>query len=421
MGCASCSNGFASFLVLGGVFLCVTGAEALYADMGHFGARPIRLAWSVIVFPCLVLNYAGQAALVLDGAPTTENIFYQLCPAPFLIPFIILATIATIIASQSIITGAFSMTRQAVQLGWLPRLRITQTSAAGYGQIYVGIVNWLLMLVTIGLTLLFTKSDNLAAAYGIAVSLTMLMTSALLFIAMREIWAWNLLSSAAVAGAFLLVDSGFFAANLTKIADGGYIPLLLASGVYGVMWTWHRGSAAMLVRLNERVVPVAEFLTSIEDKKIPRVPGTAVFLTRTATDTPPIMVWHVTQNRALHQGLLAVTVELASIPRIRDAERLTVTELGLDFWRATVRFGFMEHPDIPAALKHVGEYGCPIQLDDVVYYVGHETVLQQEDGQVMPRWMEQLFATMVLNSMRPTDLYCLPNDGVVEIGRQIAI
>ena len=415
------SNGFASFLILGGVFLCVTGAEALYADMGHFGPRPIRLAWSAIVFPSLVLNYAGQAALVLGGAPTTENIFYQLCPAPFLIPFIILATIATIIASQSIITGAFSMTRQAIQLGWLPRLRITQTSAEGYGQIYVATVNWLLMLVTIGLTLFFTKSDNLAAAYGIAVSLTMLMTSALLFIAMREIWGWNLLASGAVAGVFLCVDSSFFIANLTKIADGGYIPLLLAGSVYAVMWIWHRGSVALLKSLSERVIPVAEFLKSVVDKKIPRVPGTAVFLTKTASDTPPVMVWHVMHNRALHKALLAVTVVMEAIPRIGDSERLTLVELSPDFWRAAVRFGFMERPDIPAALTLAAKKGCPLQFDDVVYYVGHEMVVPRDDGQGMPHWMEEFYSAMARNSMRAPDLYKLPSDDVVDIGRQIAI
>src|ERR1700751_1730037 len=217
------SNGFASFLILGAVFLCVTGAEALYADMGHFGSRPIKLAWFAVVFPSLIVNYAGQAALVLEGAPTDGNIFYRLSPRPLLIPLVVLATIATIIASQSIITGAFSMTRQAIQLGWLPRLLIKQTSSEGYGQIYVGVVNWVLMIVTVGLTVGFGRSDNLAAAYGIAVSLTMLMTSVLLFIAMREIWRWSVPAAGALAGVFLIVDVAFFSANVVKIAEGGYV------------------------------------------------------------------------------------------------------------------------------------------------------------------------------------------------------
>src|SRR5205807_1878603 len=271
------SSGGSGFLVLGGVFLCVTGAEALYADMGHFGAGPIRLAWSVVVFPSLVLNYAGQAALVLEGAPSADNIFYRLCPDFLLLPLVVLATIATIIASQSIITGAFSMTRQAIQLGWLPRLQITQTSAEGYGQIYVGSVNWLLMLATLGLTVGFGKSDNLASAYGIAVSATMLMTSALLFIAMRDIWGWSLVTAGAVAGVFMLVDAGFFAANFAKIAQGGYVPLILAALVYGVMLIWHLGATAVGARLQDAVMPIGDFVAMIEERSIPRVPGTAVF------------------------------------------------------------------------------------------------------------------------------------------------
>jgi KUP system potassium uptake protein len=300
------SGGLTSFLVLGGVFLCVTGAEALYADMGHFGPTPIRLAWNCVVLPSLVLNYAGQAALVLEGAPTDGNIFYRLCPAPLLMPLIVLATVATIIASQSIITGAFSMTRQAIQLGWMPRLGIKQTSSEGYGQIYVGVVNWLLMIVTLGLTLGFGKSDNLAAAYGIAVSLTMLMTSALLFIAMREIWKWSLLAAGAVAGAFLVVDAAFFAANLAKVFDGGYVPLLLAAAVYGVMWIWHRGANAVHARILETFTPIDPFLAKVQSGAIPRVPGAAVFFTRTAQGAPPVMIWHVKHNRALHEFVLVL-------------------------------------------------------------------------------------------------------------------
>ena len=314
------SNGLTGFLVLGAVFLCVTGAEALYADMGHFGRGPIKLSWFAVVFPSLILNYAGQAALVLEGAPTDGNIFFRLCPGILLIPLVVLATVATIIASQSIITGAFSMTRQAIQLGWLPRLRIVQTSSEGYGQIYVGVVNWLLMIATVGLTLGFGKSDNLAAAYGIAVSLTMLMTSALLFIAMREIWGWSIIAAGSVAACFLLIDSAFFLANLTKIAEGGYVPLLLAIAVYGVMWIWHRGWAAVMDRVGETLVPVPQFMQAVEAKNIPRVPGTAVFLTRTERDTPPVMQWHVRHNRALHQHLFVLRVEILPMPMGRIAQ-----------------------------------------------------------------------------------------------------
>jgi KUP system potassium uptake protein len=409
------------FLVLGGVFLCVTGAEALYADMGHFGARPIKLAWSAVVFPSLVLNYAGQAALVLDGAPISDNIFYRLCPPFLLLPLVVLATIATIIASQSIITGAFSMTRQAIQLGWLPRVRITQTSAEGYGQIYVGVVNWLLMLVTLGLTVGFGKSDNLAAAYGIAVSATMLMTSALLFIAMREIWGWSVVVAGAVAGAFFLVDAAFFAANVTKVAQGGYVPLALAALVYGVMLIWHIGATTVTARIQDEVTPVGTFMARIAQDAVPRVPGTAVFLTRTQRDVPPVMVWHVKHNRALHEKLLVLTVTTQSVPWIKDAERLTFEEIAPQFWRAAAKYGFMERPDIPALLRHAHGLGCTIDLSDVTYYVGHETVVPDKDDKALPRMAEALFAFMQRNSAHLTEYFRLPTDAVVEIGRQVSV
>jgi KUP system potassium uptake protein len=415
------AGGQAGFLVLGGVFLCVTGAEALYADMGHFGARPIRFAWSAVVFPSLVLNYAGQAALVLEGAPTADNIFYRLCPPFMLVPLVVLATIATIIASQSIITGAYSMTRQAIQLGWLPRLQIKQTSETGYGQIYVGFVNWLLMIVTLGLTIGFGKSDNLAAAYGIAVSATMLMTTALLFIAMREIWRWTLPAAAAVASGFFIVDCAFLAANLTKVAEGGYVPLLLASAVYGVMLVWHLGAQAVSARLQDSVMPIATFMARIAEGNIARVPGTAVFLTRTERDAPPVMVWHLKHNRALHERLFVLTVVIESVPWIGDASRLNFKEIAPRFWRATARFGFMERPDIPALLKTARAGGCGIDLSDVTYYIGHETVVPSDSDKRLPRWVEALFAAMQRNSVHVSEYFKLPRDSVVEIGREVAI
>jgi len=415
------THGMTGFLVLGAVFLCVTGAEALYADMGHFGSRPIKFAWFGIVFPSLILNYAGQAALVLEGAPTDGNIFFRLCPQPLLLPLIVLATVATIIASQSIITGAFSMTRQAIQLGWLPRLYIKQTSSEGYGQIYVGVVNWLLMIVTVGLTIVFGKSDNLAAAYGIAVSATMLMTSALLFIAMREIWGWSVLAAGAVAGGFLVVDSAFFLANLTKIAEGGYVPLLLAILIYGAMWIWHRGAAAVSSRMREALIPVGEFMARIKAANIPRVPGTAVFLTRAERDTPPVMIWHVKHNRALHEHVFVLRVEILSVPWLPSGERLTVEEVAPNFWRAEARFGFMERPHIPELLAASKSLGCTVDLADVTYYVGHETVIGRDDGMGLPGWQERFFAVMERNAVHVSDFFSLPNDQVVEIGRQVAI
>lgn len=413
------TDGAAGFLVLGGVFLCVTGAEALYADMGHFGVKPIRLAWLMLVFPSLVLNYAGQGALVLGGTPTSDNIFYRLCPQALLVPLVILATVATIIASQSIITGAFSMTRQAIQLGWMPRLQITQTSAEGYGQIYVGTVNWILMIVTIGLILGFKKSDNLAAAYGIAVSATMLATSILLYIAMREIWLWSRIKAGAVAGLFMIVDVSFVASNMTKIAEGGYVPLLFAGTIYGLMYIWHTGARAVAARLE--TMPIAEFMTIITKDNIPRVPGTAVFLTRTKEDAPPVMVWHLKHNRALHKELFALTVEMQSTPWLRKGERITVKEIAPNFWRGVARYGFMERPDLPQLLNQAHSKGCTIDLSDVTYYVGHETVIAREDHMGLPRWAEGIFAFMERNSVHVSDYFRLPQDALVEVGRQIAI
>jgi KUP system potassium uptake protein len=415
------AHGWSSFVVLGGVFLCVTGAEALYADMGHFGPRPIRLAWYTVVFPSLLLNYAGQAAIVLSGAPINDNIFYRLCPPPLLIPLVVLATLATIIASQSIITGAFSMTRQAIQLGWLPRLRIKQTSAVGYGQIYVGAINWLLLVVTVGLTLFFRKSDNLAAAYGIAVSLTMLMTSALLYMAMCDCWGWNPLGAGALAGLFMLVDAAFFGANLLKVTDGGYVPLLLAALVYGIMIIWHRGTLAVWRAASQTVMPISQFLADIEARHVPRVPGTAVFITRTARDTPPVMQWHVKKNRALHQKVFVLTVVTESVPWVKDSERLVITELAANMWRATAHYGFMERADIPALLRMTPALGCSLQLDDVTYYVGHESIVRREDGGGLPGWEESLYAALARNALHVSDFLHLPSNDVVEIGRQVAI
>ena len=415
------SHGLAGFLVLGGVFLCVTGAEALYADMGHFGAKPIRLAWIVLVFPSLLLNYAGQSAIVLAGAPTAGNIFYQLCPPGLLLPFIGLATLATVIASQSIITGAFSMTRQAILLGWMPRLRIRHTSREGYGQIYVGSVNWLLMAATLGLAVLFRRSNNLAGAYGIAVSATMLITTGLLFVAMREILKWNRLAAGALAGLFLCVDGAFFLANLTKVVNGGYVPLVLAGLVYGVMLIWHRGVEAVHRKLKEKLIPASLFLAGLKEQGVPRVPGTAVFLTRTAGDTPPVMRWHVKHNRALHETIFVLTVVIAEVPRVTGDGRLAVKRLAKGYWHATAHIGFMEKPDIPGLLAQAQNLGCHIDLDDVTYYVGHETVLPNEKGRGLASWEEKLFAWMEHNSEHVTDYFKLPTDKVVEIGRQIAI
>ncbi len=414
-------SGGAGFLVLGGVFLCVTGAEALYADMGHFGARPIRVAWAWLVFPSLLLNYAGQGAIVLAGEPTAGNIFYRLCPAALLLPLVVLATVATVIASQSIITGAFSMTRQAILLGWLPRLRILQTSGEGYGQIYVGTVNWLLMLVTIGLALGFRKSDNLAAAYGIAVSATMLMTSVLLFIAMREVWKWNLAASLAVAGVFVCVDSAFFISNMSKVLEGGYVPLLLAAAVYGVMYIWHHGVLAVANSVNENPLPVAEFLAGLARDGVVRVPGTAVFLTRVRSGTPAVLRWYVRQSHALQAQVIALTLETASVPWIARPDRLKLTKLAADFWAANACYGFMQHPNMPELMRDLAARGCSVDPDRLTYFVGSERIVPRSDRRGLPRWMTAAFGLLLRNSMHAPDYLNVPRDQLIDVGRQIAI
>ena len=414
-------SGFTGFTVLGGVFLCVTGAEALYADMGHFGARPIKFAWSALVFPSLVLNYAGQGAIVLAGASTDGNIFYRLCPPALLLPLVILSTVATIIASQSIITGAFSMTRQAIQLGWMPRMKISQTSAEGYGQIYVGVVNWILMIVTVGLTLAFGKSDSLAGAYGIAVSATMILTTVLLFIAMREIWGWSLAASAAVASVFMIVDASFFASNLLKLLQGGYVPLLLAAGVYGIMYVWHRGISAITEIAGGSTVPAQQFIAGLERDGIVRVPGTGVFLTRARQGIPPVVQWYAHLARALPQKVVAITVQTISSPWVAADQRVRIEQIAPDFWFVNARHGFMEKPDLPNLLADISARNCPVDLADLTYFIGVEKIVPRPRSGRISRWMTRLFAAMVRNSAHVTDSMRIPPERLVDLGREVPI
>ena len=415
------SNGYTSFLVLGGVFLCVTGAEALYADMGHFGKKPIWLAWYGVVFPSLLLNYAGQSALILAGADSKQNLFYTLCPPALQVPLIILAALATIIASQAIITGAFSMTRQAIQLGWLPRLRIKQTAAESYGQIYIGIINWLLMGVTIGLVVFFKSSDKLAAAYGIAVSLTMLMTTGLLFVAMREVWRWSLVSSAVIAFCFLVIDATFLFANLIKVLEGGYIPLLMAAAVCTVMLIWHRGVKAVSASVGEMGVSVDAFFAQLQQKTVPRVAGSAIFLTRTQNNIPPVMRWHVARNRALQQDVLSLTIDILNVPYVGEEQRIRVEQRAPGYWHGVAQYGFMEHPDIPRLLQGVSEVNAIFATDDATWYVGHETIVAGEGEAGMAAWQRHIFAFMKRNCTHVINHYHLPSDRVVEISRRVAV
>jgi len=415
------AGGRTAFAVLGAVFLCVTGAEALYADMGHFGRWPIRVAWSLLVMPCLALNYAGQAAIVLEGTSAESNIFFRLCPAGLLLPMVILATVATIIASQAIITGTFSMTRQAIQLGWLPRMRITQTSAMGYGQIYVPAVNWLLMGATLVLAVNFKTSESLAAAYGIAVSLTMLLTTLLLFIAMREIWQWSLWVSLLVAGVFAVIDVGFFSANMLKVAAGGWVPLVMGGAVYAAMLIWHKGYSALLKIRQETGVPLDEVLKEMNSDQIARVPGTAVFVTPSELDVPPVLAWYVMKNRALHETVFILNVTTELVPHVPADGRVTVQEIAPRVWRARARYGFMEKPDVPYLVQRAKERGFPCDPLDVVYYVRRDRIIPRADRKGLPRIVEAIFAFLYRNAAPISEYFHMPPTKVVEMGAEFPI
>jgi KUP system potassium uptake protein len=415
------AHGWHSFVVLGGVFLAITGGEALYADMGHFGRNPIRSSWYAVVLPALLLCYAGQTALLLENPGLEGNPFFKLAPAWAVVPLVVLATLATVIASQAIITGAFSLTRQAMQLGWFPGLNIRQTSGEEYGQIYVPAVNWVMMVCTLLLTYSFGSSDSLAGAYGTAVSTTMLLTTALLFNAMRDIWRWPVVVAASVSAVFLLIDLAFFGANLLKIKEGGWIPLLLGALIFVVMTTWHRGIEAVRRSVAQRPESVGEFLAALESGNIARVPGTAVFFSRSDTAVPAVLVGHIVQIKALQETVVSLTVRFEDYPRVPQSERATVERVAEGFWYVTVRFGFIEVPNVVAALACAREKGCVIDLDDAVYFAAHDQVVRNKSGPRLAAWRRVLFAAMYRNAVRSPDRFDLPPDKFLEIGRQIAL
>ncbi len=413
------THGWAGFLVLGAVFLCATGAEALYADMGHFGPRPIRLSWYGLVLPALVLNYAGQTSVVIDGAVAKgANPFYTLCPDALQLPLVVLATVATIIASQAIISGAFSMTRQAIQLGLCPRLNIKQTSAEGYGQIYVGFVNWALMALTLTLTVTFRSSDNLAAAYGIAVSLTMLLTSVLVYLAMREVWRWSLPASLTVAGAFIVVDLSFVVANLTKVLEGGWVPLIVAAVVFFLMSTWREGRALILAKLERDTLPLVDFIRGVKSKT--RVPGTAIYLT-SRTDMVPVPLLHnLKHNKVLHQRIVLLRVMTENVPRVHYSHRVKTENFGEEFYAVTAHYGFMEHPNVPQALDHCGERKLHFEMMDMSFFVGRLTIVPVNKSR-WKRFEIAVFEVMHRNAQPATEFFSIPAGRVVELGGQIEI
>ena len=414
------SHGFIGFTLLGAVFLAITGSEALYADMGHVGRAPIRVAWFAIVLPALLLSYAGQTALYLEQADVSHSAFFQLAPGWALYPLVALATLATIIASQAIITGAFSLTRQAMQLGWLPGMRVEQTSSAEYGQVYVPVVNWAMMALTIAITIGFASSDRLAGAYGTAVSTTMLLTTALLYRIMHVNWRWPLWKAASIFGVFIVVDIAFFGANLLKILQGGWIPLLLSAIIMLLMTTWRAGIDAIHHVLNLRAKPLAEFRHELASHRL-RAPRTAIFLTRLSHQVPNVLVEHIEQFGAVPKVMVALTVHLTDYPRIDNDERLEITELCPGFWHLVVRYGFMEVPDVPATLHKAQEAHGALKFDDAIYFAERHRTMHRSRAPHLWRWRRLLFAFLLRNSIHAVDLFKLPPRDFVEIGREIEI
>lgn len=413
-------NGSAGLMVLGAVFLAITGGEALYADMGHFGPLPIRLAWFVLILPALTLNYFGQGALLLHDPGAVTQPFYHLAPDALLYPLVILSTLAAIIASQAVITGAFSLTRQAIQLGMLPRMTIIQTSAEEYGQVYIPVINWLLMLATLALVVGFGSSARLAAAYGIAVSADMVITTLLTLFLGRALGLSYRWIMAACVG-FLVIDLFFLAANMVKIVDGGWYALLIALLLMIVMTTWRRGREILRQRLYPDTEPLQSFLARLRVDKPDRVPGTAVFLTAPGPHTPPMLIHHLQHNKVLHEKVILVTVVVESVPRLPASQRLHIDSLGQGFYRVTISYGFNQAVNIPVALRLAEEFGLKIDPDNTTYYVGRETLIPSKKLVGMALWRERLFAILSRNATSAIAYYGLPVERVVELGIQVEI
>jgi KUP system potassium uptake protein len=408
-------------LVLGGVFLCITGGEALYADMGHFGKGSIRWSWYSVVLPALLLSYAGQTAFLMDKGSVTGNPFFLIAPSWSIYPLVALATIATVIASQAIITGSFSMTRQAMQLGWLPGVSIRQTSDRTYGQIYVPVVNWLLMAATVATTIAFGSSDRLAGAYGTAVATTMLLTTVLLYKAMRNVWRWPNVIAIAVSSIFLVVDTSFFGANLLKIAEGGWFPLSLAAILFVIMVTWRFGIEAMHTAVLQTPEAAEKFLSDLQSGAIPRVDGTIVFLTRSNQKVSRLIMDHAHFTRVLPRHAIALGIVFENVPRISGPRCSIVEKVGEGLWHVVARFGFFEIPDLRAALNQVQSLDASIDVDHAVYVAARDLVVRKPNDSALKSLRTSLFAFLYRNSAKIVDRFNLPPDRVIEIARQIEI
>ena len=411
-------NGYHGFVILGAVVLVVTGGEALYADMGHFGRRPIQLAWFALVLPALLLNYFGQGAMLLQNPATAEQPFFLMTPDWSLLPVVAIATAAAIIASQALISGAFSLTRQAIQLGYFPRLDVEHTSRHEVGQIYVPQMNVLLAVSTILIVVGFRTSSSLAAAYGIAVTMTMVVTAILLHIVAVERWKWPLPAALAMTAVFLTIDFAFLGANSIKVADGGWLPLVIGGVMLLAMTTWKTGRRIVAERLTERALPLKDFLAQIQANPPVRVPGTAVFMTAQPTGTPSALAHNVRHNKVLHEHVVLLTARTEPTPFVSEDRRVFVERLTEGIVYATALYGFMEDPNIPEALKRVRDQGLKLDLDDITYFLGKETlIVTAERG--MAVWREKLFVVMARNAVRATAFFRLPPDRVVELGVQV--
>ena len=417
------AHGWSGFPVLGAVVLCLTGGEALYADMGHFGKRPIRVAWFLVAFPALVLSYLGQGATMLLSPEAAANPFYRSVPPGFLYPMVAIATAATVIASQALISAVFSLTRQAMQLGLTPRLRVIHTSAREIGQVYLPTVNWALMISCLALVVGFGSAARLAAAFGLAVSGTMAVTTILFAVVARRMWGWNLGLTVAVAGLFLIVDLAFLGANLLKLLDGGWIPLVFAAVIGTVLLTWRRGRALLAVAAGERAITpesVAAVVASIQGGSVTRVDGTAVFLDARGEGLPRTFLHNLKHNRVLHERTIFLTVETALVPVVAAADRLRVAEVARGVWRVIARYGFMEQPDAKGILASAASMGVPFVAADTTYFLGRETVISgARPG--MARWRERLFGVLLRNAQSATAYFGLEPNRVVELGAQVEI
>jgi KUP system potassium uptake protein len=413
-------NGLRGFLVLGSVFLVVTGGEALYADMGHFGGRPIRLVWFVAVLPALLLNYLGQGALILRVPEAAENPFYQMVPTWGLYPAVVLATAATVIASQALISGAFSLTMQAVQLGYAPYTPLKHTSASSYGQIYIPTINWLLMFACIGLVLGFRSSSNLAAAYGAGVSTDMVITTVLFYFVAREHLRWPLLVALPVCLLFFVVDAAFFAANIVKIPQGGWFPFLVAIAVFTLLTTWKRGRAILAQRLDAQVTPLSATLRELLEHPPLRVPGTAVYMFRDPEGTPFSFAQNLKVNKVLHERVIFLSVKTENVPRVKLASRITSRQLCDNLHQVVLHYGFMETPNVAGALRNLKLGGEKLDADDVTYFLGRETLLASEQPG-MALWREKLFALMARNAVSASAYYHLPPQRVFELGARVEL